>query len=207
MDSRTSGEPDRRAVLKTIAAVPAAMAMTWTTAEAVSAADAARRARAGGSQGAFARTFFTDHEWTTVRVLVDLIIPKDDRSGSATDAGVPEFMDFMMTDQPNRQTAMRGGLAWIDRESQRRFGLAFVDATDLSRRAILDDLSWPDRVPPGLSQGAAFFASFRDLTASGFWTSRMGIGDLGYMGNVSVRTWNGCPEPALRKLGLPAGRE
>jgi hypothetical protein len=196
-------ELNRRDVLKSLAAVPAAAALTWTQSEVAEAARATAAARRANQAGpGFKRQFFTDHEWATVRVLVDLIIPKDAKSGSATDAGVPEFMDFMMIDQPNRQTAMRGGLAWIDAESQRRFDQRFVTATDAQRRAILDDISWPNKVPRGMQYGSTFFASFRDLTASGFWTSRMGIDDLGYMGNVSRPDWDGCPEAALRKLGL-----
>src|SRR5688572_26640204 len=104
---------DRRALLKLISSAPMAAGFVWTDVEAGEAyaqAQAARRAPA-----AFTPKFFTAREYATVRLLVDLIIPKDDRSGSATDAGVPEFMDFMMIDQPPRQTAMRGGLAWIDR--------------------------------------------------------------------------------------------
>jgi hypothetical protein len=193
--------------LKTLAAATPAVALTWTDAEALGAARSARAARRLGLQtGApFQRQFFTAHEWETVRVLVDLVIPRDDRSGSATDAGVPEFMDFMMFDQPNRQDAMRGGLAWLDTETRRRHDLTFAAASDAQRRAILDDISWPARAAPEMSHGVAFFNRFRDLTAAGFWTSKMGIDDLGYMGNVSVPSWNGCPDDVLRRLGLPTG--
>ncbi len=137
-----------------------------------------------------------------VRVLVDLIIPKDERSGSATDAGVPQFMDFMMNDQPPRQTAMRGGLAWIDLECQDRFDKRFLECTAAERAAVLDDIAWPAKARPEFAQGVAFFNSFRDLTASGFWSSKMGVQDLKYMGNVMVPEWKGCPDEALKKLGL-----
>ncbi|MEZ5318802.1 MAG: gluconate 2-dehydrogenase subunit 3 family protein [Vicinamibacterales bacterium] len=204
-----SSSIDRRRMLKTLAVAPAAAAFTWTAGEVAEAATAAglARRRAAQAGAAFQRQFFSDHEWETVRVLVDLVIPRDARSGSATEAGVPEFMDFMMIDQPNRQTAMRGGLAWLDAEANRRFDHTFAAATDAERRAILDDVAWPDRVAPGMSHGASFFASFRDLTASGFWTTRMGIDDLGYLGNVQVREWRGCPDEVLTRLGLPTGRE
>lgn len=196
-------EMTRRVVLKSLAAAMPAAALTWTDAEAFGAARSARRhtLQAGTP---FQRQFFGDHEWETVRLLVDLVIPRDDRSGSATEAGVPEFMDFMMFDQPGRQDAMRGGLAWLDSESRRRFDRTFVAAADAERRAILDDISWPGRAPPEMSHGVAFFNRFRDLTAAGFWTSKMGIDDLGYIGNVSVRSWNGCPDEVLRRLGLPS---
>src|SRR5262249_38694177 len=135
-------------------------------------------------------------------VLVDLIIPRDERSGSATDAGVPEFMDFMMIDQPRRQIAMRGGLALIDRLSVQRFGSRFVTVNDAQRRQLLDEIAYTTNQDPGLSHAVAFFSSFRDLTASGFWSSRTGVADLQYQGNVFVDEWNGCPAPALEKLGV-----
>ena len=138
-------------------------------------------------------------------MLADMIIPKDDRSGSATDAGVPEFMDFMMADQPGRQTAMRGGLAWLDRECVNRYEKMFVACTEAERKKVLDAISWPAKTPTGMSHGVAFFNSFRDLTASGFWTSRMGIKDLQYIGNVFVAEWKGCPDEVLKKLGVSRG--
>jgi hypothetical protein len=113
-------------------------------------------------------------------------------------------MDFFMTDGPQRQTAMRGGLAWLDREAVSRYEKNFVDITAAQRTAILDDIAWPRKAAPGLSHGVAFFNSFRDLTASGFWTTRMGIRDLEYTGNVYVPEWKGCPPEVLKKLGLDA---
>src|SRR5438067_8980569 len=121
----------RRRALALLTAGPVA-AMTWTTAEAEQAHEHATQARAqtGATTAAHKRQFFTAHEYATVAVLVDLIIPRDERSGSATDAGVPEFMDFMMVDQPRRQVAMRGGLALVDRLAQDRAGKRFVASTD-----------------------------------------------------------------------------
>jgi hypothetical protein len=180
--------------------------MAWTPAEAEQAHTRAEQARAQSASvpGAkpFKPKFFTPHEYATVATLVNLIIPADARSGSATDAGVPEFMDFMMVDQPRRQVAMRGGLALIDRLSDARFGKRFTAATDAQRRQLLDEIAYTSNADPGLSQAVAFFSSFRDLTASGFWSSRMGVADLQYQGNVFVSDWNGCPDEALRKLGL-----
>jgi hypothetical protein len=199
----------RRTLLKVVASAPFATTFGLTGAEAQQAHHAATEARqAAQKAGASYRPkFFTDHEYRTVRVLVDLIIPRDERSGSATEAGVPEFMDFTMVDQPARQTAMRGGLAWLDAEMNRRFDKTFLAATDAERRAILDDISGHGEPPPGLSHGQAFFRSFRDLTASGFWTSKMGIEDIGYIGNTFVADWSGCPADALRKLGVTRAAE
>src|SRR5918999_2081853 len=119
---------DRRAMLQLLGSAPVAAGFAWTEAEAAQAHHQAQTARAAAqrTRTAFKPKFFTGHEYATVRVLVDLIIPKDERSGSATDAGVPEWMDFMMVDQPARQTAMRGGLAWIDRECIRRHDKTFL---------------------------------------------------------------------------------
>ncbi len=187
-----------------LAAGPVAAAMVWTPAEARQAHEhaTAAQAQAAARASAFKPKFFTAHEYATVAVLVDLIIPRDERSGSATDAGVPAFMDFMMIDQPLRQVAMRGGLALVDRLSTERFGRRFVSASDAQRRQLLDEIAYVSNPDPGLSHAIAFFSSFRDLTASGFWTTRMGVADLQYSGNVFVSEWNGCPDAALKKLGV-----
>jgi gluconate 2-dehydrogenase gamma chain len=189
----------RRDVLKALLAAPAAT-FAFTDAEAAQAAASAQTVRVAAKP--FVPAFFTAAEYRLVRVLADIVIPKDERSGSATDAGVPEFMDFMMIDQPARQVAMRGGLAWLDVECQKRFDKIFVDCAAAERTAVLDDIAWPARARPEFAHGVAFFSSFRDLTAAGFWTTRMGIDDLQYMGNRSVARWNGCPDEALKKLGV-----
>ena len=191
----------RRAALELFAAGPAAAALVWTPAEARQAHEHAEAAAAPKAVP-FKPRFFTAHEYATVGVLVDLIIPKDERSGSATDAGVPAFMDFMMIDQPRRQIAMRGGLAMIDRLAVDRFGKRFVSAADRERRLLLDEIAYTSNPDRGLSQAIAFFSSFRDLTASGFWSTKMGVADLQYQGNVFVTEWKGCPDAALAKLGV-----
>ena len=197
-------KPNRRTILRTIASAPLAAGMVWTEAEAHEAHQQAKAAEATAQKTAtpFKPKFFTRHEYATVNLLVDIVIPKDERSGSATDAGVPQFMDFMMTDQPARQTAMRGGLAWLDRECMSRFDKDFLSCTPAQRAQVLDDISWPGKAKPEHAHGVAFFNSFRDLTASGFFTSKMGIADLQYMGNRYVPEWTGCPAEVLKKLGL-----
>jgi gluconate 2-dehydrogenase subunit 3-like protein len=194
----------RRAALELMAGAPVAAVMVWTPAEARQAHHDAQQAIADAQKHAkpFAPKFFTAHEYATVGLLVDLIIPKDERSGSATEAGVPEFMDFMMVDQPQRQVAMRGGLALVDRLCESRHGKRFTACTDAQRRAVLDEIAYTSNDDPGLHQAVRFFSSFRDLTASGFWTTKMGIADLQYEGNVFVDQWNGCPKEALDKLGV-----
>jgi len=170
------------------------------------APDAVRRAAEFAAkvrgQGSYEPKHFTPHEWDTVRLLVDLIIPRDERSGSATDAGVPEFMDFMLGDDPDLETPVRGGLAWLDHACDDRYGKTFVTASDGERTALLDDIAWPKKAKPEHSAGVAFFNSFRDLTASGFFSSKLGVQDLRYIGNTFVAEWKGCPPEALAKLNV-----
>jgi gluconate 2-dehydrogenase gamma chain len=149
--------------------------------------------------------FFTQSEWRLVRMLSDYVIPRDAKSGSATEARVPEYMDFLLSDREASESSkmsMRGGLGWMNREARDRFGVTFMAATDSQRRAILDDIAWPARARPDMSQGVAFFTRFRDLTASGFFSSQMGWKDLQFLGNVSLPAWNGCPPEAMEKLGV-----
>jgi hypothetical protein len=213
----------RRSALRLIGGAPLALGFGLGPAGAARAAEQAAKAVAATRRGtAYKPKFFNPHEWETVRVLVDLIIPKDERSGSATDAGVPEFMDFFLTDsyeddrsRERRQTTMRGGLAWIDVQCRRRFGgKTFLACADGERTAFLDDIAYwkgdeeDDRVMRErrpqvvLRHGPNFFNSFRDLTASGFWSSKMGVEDLGYKGNTFLREFPEPPADVLRKLGL-----
>lgn len=192
---------NRREAVRLLAAAPVAAAFEFSPVEVARALTRGRAARGGGQD--YQPKFFTAHEWETVRLLVDLILPRDGRSGSATEAGVPEFMDFILADgDDERQTAMRGGLAWLDTECRERFGRSFLDCTGGERTAVLDDIAWPAKGRPELSHGIAWFNSFRDLTASGFWSSEIGVEDIGYMGNTAVAEWKGCPQEQLDKLGV-----
>src|SRR5690606_35622970 len=105
---------------------------------------------AATSAGAELR-FFTRREFDTIVALADMIIPRDARSGSASDAGTPEFIDYIVAEQPARQTPMRGGLVWLDSECRRRFDKAFLECTDAERRQVLDDIAWPARARPEMS--------------------------------------------------------
>ncbi len=102
-----------------------------------------------------------------------------------------------------RRLAMRGGLAWLDREARNRFSVRdFRRLTSVQRKQILDAIAWPRRAKPEHSHGVTFFNSFRDLTASGFWSSQIGVKDLGYLGNIFVAEWKGCPPDVLQRLGV-----
>ena len=215
----------RRGALKAMAATAAVPVLgTFEASEEhlLRAREAAESAVLAEMQGTpYTPKFFTRHEFQTVRVLVDYIIPRDERSGSATDAGVPQYMDFVLSDQtpppgppnPTRrfyvaptaaQINVRGGLAWLDTECARRFGAekTFLTAADPQRREVLDDIAWPAKAKPELSHGVAFFTRMRDMTAAGFFSSKMGVQDLRYIGNMPMAKWDGCPPNVLAKLGL-----
>ena len=145
--------------------------------------------------------FFDEHEMATIAVLADIIIPKDDRSGSATDAKVPEFIEFIVKDIPEHQTPMRGGLRWLDLQSFNRFEKPFKDASAAQQISLVDDIAYPNKVKPGMLQGVEFFNRMRDLTASGFFTTEMGVKDLGYVGNKPNR-WEGVPQDVLKQYGF-----
>ena len=179
-----------------------ASGFTWTPYDVKVAHEQKESSKRTGQLSSFEPAFFTPHEINTVNTLVDLIIPADDRSGSATDAGVPEFMDFMMMDRPNMQLPMRGGLAWIDYRCEKLFDTTFIECNEEQRTQLLDLIAYPDIAAPEDSQGVAFFNSFRNLTATGFWSSQMGVEDLQYMGNTFVPEWKGCPPEVLEQLGL-----
>lgn len=145
--------------------------------------------------------FFTDHEMKTMAVLSDIIIPADDHSGSATDAGVPDFIEFIVKDMPHFKTPMRGGLRWIDMECLRRFGKGFADCSSQQQLEVVDEIAYPADAKAGLEAGVSFFSLMRNLTASGFYSSKIGIKDIGYVGNTP-NVWDGVPEDVLKQYGL-----
>jgi hypothetical protein len=191
---------DRRELLQWAGTTAAAGALfSWTTEE-TAAASAALQAQAAAATPYKAR-FFTPHEYATVTLLADIILPKDAVSGSASEAGTHEFIDYITAEQPERQTAMRGGLAWLDAECYSRFDKTFVAATDAQRRQVLDDIAYPKKAAPEFRRAARFFSTFRDLVAAGFFSSKAGMADIGYQGNRPT-VWNGPPAEVIRKLGL-----
>lgn len=145
--------------------------------------------------------FFTDHEMKTISVLSDIIIPKDDVSGSATDAGVPDFIEFIVKDMPHHQVPLRGGLKWLDVQCMKRFDSPFAECTLNEQIEVVDEIAYPEKAKPEMQQGVAFFNKMRDLVACGFFTSKIGIKDLGYAGN-QPNQWDGVPQEVLDQYGL-----
>lgn len=145
--------------------------------------------------------YFTASELATLAVLSDIIIPADKKSGSASQSGVPQFIEFMVKDQPTWQTPFRGGLAWLDQESRKRFGKIFTALSNEQRIKIVDDIAYPETAKPEMSQGVAFFNVMRNFTATGFFSSKIGIDDIGYVGN-RPNVWEGVPADVLKKYGF-----
>ena len=196
----------RRDVVRLLGLVPLAGMFGWTAADLERGTRLIKSLSAPAAQQ-YAPKFFTPEEWNTLSTLVDYIIPRDAKSGSATDAKVPQFIDFMLTDtEQNISTAnqnnWRTGLTWLNDESRRRFTVDFVGAADAQRRQILDDIAWPARARPEMMAGVTFFNRARDMTAAGFFSSEIGWKAIDYMGNVSVPQFRGCPQPTLDKLGV-----
>jgi len=146
-------------------------------------------------------TFFTPHEMATITLLADIIIPKDEISGSASDAKVPEFIEFIVKDMPDHQVPMRGGLKWLDIQCNKRFEKAFKDCSPAQQLEMIDEIAYPAKAKPEMKQGVAFFNRMRDLTASGFYTSEIGVADMGFKGNAPNQ-WNGVPEDVLKQYNL-----
>lgn len=193
----------RRQVVGLLAGAPLAVALGVSPGRVERALRDAQALIASGRR--YDPRFFTPHEWATVRILADLVIPRDERSGSATDAAVPEYMDYLLAEEPDSQRWMRDGLGWLDAECRRRFSKAFLECAGSDRTALLDDIAWPARARPEMKEGVEFFNRFRDLTAAGFWSSKAGVEDLQYQGNTVVPEWTGCPPEALKKLGVRYG--
>ena len=169
----------------------------------------------GASEGAYGRTdkekardlqikgetFFTEHEIATVAVLCDLILPATATAGSAVQSGVPEFITYIVKDMKSHQVPLRGGLMWLDHRSMTLFNMAFVECTSDQQKQLLDEIAWPDTAAPEVAQGVTFFKRMRNLVLTGYYTTRMGIDDLGYKGNIAT-VWDGVPDDVLTKHGL-----
>jgi len=148
-----------------------------------------------------AEKYFTEHEMTTITVLGDIIIPKDSKSGSASDAKVPEFIEFIVKDIPAHKLPMRGGLRWLDMQCLTRYNKAFINCSPAQQTELLDLIAYPLKAKAEMAQGVAFFNRMRDLTATGFFTSQMGVKDLGFAGNAPNK-WTGVPADVLKQYGM-----
>ena len=148
-----------------------------------------------------ANKFFTEEEMAAIAVLSDIIIPRDEVSGSATDAKVPDFIEFIVKEKPEFQTPLRGGLRWLNLQSVKLFEKPFTEINSQQQITLVDAIAYPNKAKPEMKQGVSFFSLMRNLTATGFYTSEIGVKDVGYMGN-RPNQWNGVPPEVLKQYGL-----
>jgi gluconate 2-dehydrogenase gamma chain len=197
---------DRRDLLKVLSTVPAAAllpAAARATGMSMPHAHEAAAAAPAAAPGPYKPTTFDAHQYKTIEVLSDIIVPADERSGSATQASVPEFIDQSLGFHGGNQLdAIRGGLTWLDLESNRAFGHDFVDASDAEKKQLLDRIAYPKTAAPEDAPGVIFFNAMRNAVLGAFYSSKMGVQDLPYLGNQMLSEWDGCPANVLAKLGF-----
>lgn len=145
--------------------------------------------------------FFTPEELATVTILADIIIPKDEKSGSASEAKVPEFIEFIVKDEPNFQTSLRGGLRWLDVHCLKYYQKAFKDCSAQQQIEVVDQIAYPEKANLEMAFGISFFNLMRNLTATGFYSTQMGWDDIGYVGN-RPNQWNGVPDDVQKQYGV-----
>jgi gluconate 2-dehydrogenase gamma chain len=151
--------------------------------------------KAATPAGAYAPKYFSAIQYATLMALCDAIIPKDEKSGGAVQAGAPEFIDLLTSENEEYQLKLGGGLFWLDGFCTDRYGTVFLECKPEHKKEILDLIAFRKNAKQdhALSQGVAFFAFLRRLTCDGFYTSKIGIADLGYIGNTALREFPGCP--------------
>lgn len=151
---------------------------------------------------------FNEHEIETIGVLAGLILPANEQFGSALDAGVPDFVEFMAKDIPELQTTLRGGLMWLDHKSNTEFGNEFKTASPDQQKELLDAIAYYDPEIPMDKQPleVQFFNLMSNLTLTGYYTTKMGIEDLGYKGNMP-NIWDGVPDEVLQQHGVSYDEE
>ena len=143
--------------------------------------------------------YFSEAELETIAILCDIILPATPTAGAATAAKVPEFIEFIVKDLPNHQLPIRGGLMWLNSEANRRYEKVFSELSESERLTIIDDIAYPDPEIkfPERAPGIAFFRKMRNLTLTGYYTTRIGFEDLGYQGNFP-NVWDGVPAEVLK---------
>lgn len=157
-------------------------------------------------QKLLADKFLNEHELATIAVLCDIILPANEKFGSATDAGVREFIDFIVKDMPYQQTPIRGGIMWIDNFANKKYKKEFKKCSVIQQKEICDLIAYPKKTKQELKQGEKFFTRMRNLTLTGYYTSKMGIEDLGYKGNTP-NIWDGVPQEVLKEHSMAYDEE
>jgi len=187
----------RRDILKTLAAGAAGGSVLQVIP--LRAAEVAhqmvRKEKAAAPAGKYAPKYFTAKQYETMSSLCDTIIPKDEKSGGALEAGAPEFIDLLTSENVEFQGWLGGGLMWLDGYCLDHYGKIYMESAPEQRKEIIDLIAYRRnaKTHPEIHQGVAFFAFLRNMTCDGFYTSKIGIDDLQYIGNVTRSEWPGCP--------------
>ncbi|MBV6643009.1 MAG: gluconate 2-dehydrogenase subunit 3 family protein [Cyclobacteriaceae bacterium] len=150
--------------------------------------------------------FFNEHELNTIAVLCDIILPDFDGKGAASDAAVADFIEFIVKDMPRYQTPIRGGIMWLDSASNKAHGKVFVECSQDQQISIVDRIAYPGKTAAADRQGETFFSLMRNLTLTGYYTTQIGIQDLGYKGNTP-NIWDGVPDDVLKDHGMEYPKE
>jgi gluconate 2-dehydrogenase gamma chain len=151
--------------------------------------------KAASPSGAYTAKFFPPHQYATLRALCQTMIPADADSGGAIEAGAPEFIDLLTSENPEYQLKLGGGLMWLDSTCSDRYGQTYLGCAANQQKEILDLIAYRKNAKqdPAISQGIEFFALLRRMAADGFFTSKIGIQYLGYIGNTYETSFPGCP--------------
>jgi gluconate 2-dehydrogenase gamma chain len=154
-----------------------------------------RREKAAHPGGTYAPRFFSAHQYKTLQALCQAVLPPDERSGGAIEAGAPELIDLLTSESKEYQLALGDGLIWLDSACQDRYGNVYLDCSSDQQKETLDLIAYRanGQKDPRLRQGVRFFALVRRMTANGFYTSQIGVQDLGYIGNDYLAEFPGCP--------------
>lgn len=187
----------RRDVLRNLAVgVAGGSVLQVIPAEAAALAHATiQKEKASSPAGKYAPKYFSPHQYTTLVFLCDTVIPKDDVSGGAVEAGAPEFIDLVTSENEDFQLILGGGLMWLDNLCFDRYEHVFLECTAAQQKEVLDLIAYRKNAMQDLllSQGIVFFAKLRNMTCDGFYTSKIGIEDLKYIGNTALAEFPGCP--------------
>lgn len=187
----------RRDILKTL--TMGAMAGSVLRVIPAQAAEYAHRMvaaeKTAAAAGVYAPKFFLPEQYKTIQALCQAIIPADSDSGGAKEAGAPEFIDLLTSENPRYQLKLGGGLMWLDAECVDRYEKSYLDCSPDQQKEMLDLIAYSKNAEqdPSLTPGVEFFAFLREMTADGFFTSEIGIKYLGYIGNTYLLSFPGCP--------------
>ncbi|MGA8440804.1 MAG: gluconate 2-dehydrogenase subunit 3 family protein [Candidatus Sulfotelmatobacter sp.] len=187
----------RRDLIKSLSLTAAAGSMLRVVP--LAAAETAHRMvsahKAASSSGEYAPKFFPEHQYKTLRALCQAIIPPDQESGGAVEAGAPEFIDLLSSENKDLQLQLGGGIMWLDATCMERYGQTYLQCASGQRTEMLDLIAFRKNTDkdPRLSPGIQFFSTLRKYTADGFFTSEIGIKYLGYIGNTYLKEFPGCP--------------